>query len=370
MKKKVVYIIGQLSVGGSEKYILNLVTHLDKTQFTSHVICLSEFLELQPNLENIGCKVHVSKKFKYFNKFRSILALIKILKKLQPDIVEIIGWAWYYSIIACSLAKIDNIIVTSRDIPNWKKWHHLLADKILLKKAKVAIFNSNQVRKHTWINLGLPIDRSVVIYSALDISQFEKAQNKAVSEPIPKINVQKANSPILCIVSNLTPIKSVDTIIKAHSLLVKTHPKAQLLIIGQGTMKPQLNDLVVKLNITNNVQFLGRRNDVPAILKNVDVAVSSSISEGASNSILEYMAASLPIVATNVGGTPELITHNKTGLLVPSKSPQELYKAITKLLENEQLMIKLGQQAREKVEEKFSMGKMINDTKQIYLSLE
>ena len=105
-------------------------------------------------------------------------------------------------------------------------------------------------------------------------------------------------------------------------------------------------------------------------MKNVDVAVSSSISEGASNSILEYMAASLPIVATNVGGTPELITHNKTGLLVPSKSPQELYKAITKLLENEQLMIKLGQQAREKVEEKFSMGKMINDTKQIYLSLE
>ena len=132
--------------------------------------------------------------------------------------------------------------------------------------------------------------------------------------------------------ANLTPTKSLDTAIMAQKLLVESYPDAQLLIIGTGQSEQKLKNLVSKLNIEKNVQFLGRRKDIPSILKISDIGLLTSISEGSSNSLLEYMAAGLPIIATNVGGTPEIID-DQTGILIPSKSPKKIQESIIKLLE-------------------------------------
>ena len=367
MKKKIVYIIGQLSVGGSERYVLSLVKHIDKNQFNPTLICLSETIELFDELSQIECDLLILN-HSSFKKIRTILSLGIKLKQLKPDIVHTIGRSWYYTIPACYLAGIRNLIISSRSIPPWKKWYHRIIDRLLLKKVKLAMFNSYQGRQSTWLDLGFPKSKSLVIHSAIDLAEFDKEQSLTLNVPIifsPKPN---ATAPIICIVANLTPTKSLDTAIMAQKLLVETYPDSQLWIIGKGRSESKLKKLVSQLNMENNVRFLGRRIEIPKILKLVDIGLLSSVSEGSSNSLLEYMAAGLPIVATNVGGTPEIID-NKTGILIPPKSPENIYQAIIKLLGNHRLRTQLGNEARKRVETKFSLYQMINATVKGYRSI-
>ena len=154
----------------------------------------------------------------------------------------------------------------------------------------------------------------------------------------------------------------------AQKLLTETYPDSQLWIIGKGRSESQLKMLVSQLNIEDNVQFLGRRIEIPKILKLVDIGLLTSISEGSSNSLLEYMAASLPIIATKVGGTPEIIDHD-TGILVPPESPESVSQAVIKLSENPKLQSELGNAARKRVEKKFSLYQMIDDTVKGYHSI-
>ena len=367
MKKKIAYIIGQLSVGGSERYVLSLAEHIDKNQYRPTIICLSKTLELHDELSKIDCDLHVFN-YSILSKIRTILALRTKLKHLKPDIVHTIGRSWYYTIPACYLSGIQNIIISSRSIPPWKKWYHRMADKLLFKKVKLAMFNSDQVRQSTWLDLGLPINKSLVIHSAVDLDVFDKNQTAKTQNPINISSIQNRPEPIICIVANLTPTKSIDTAILAQKLLVESYPDAQLLIIGTGRSEQKLKNLVSKLNIEKNVQFLGRRKDIPSILKISDIGLLTSISEGSSNSLLEYMAARLPIIATKVGGTPEIID-DQTGILIPPKSPKTLHESIIKLLKNPQLSSTLGINARKKVETKFTLNQMIKDTVKGYRSV-
>ena len=287
---------------------------------------------------------------------------------MNPDIVHTVGRSWYYTIPACYLAGIGNLIISSRSIPPWKKWYHRIIDRLLLKKVKLAMFNSYQGRQATWLDLGFPKSKSLVIHSAIDLEKFDKEQSLKLTTPINFSPPTNAISPIICIVANLTPTKSLDTAIMAQKLVTGTYPASQLWIIGKGRSESQLKMLVSQLNIEDNVQFLGRRIEIPKILKLVDIGLLTSISEGSSNSLLEYMAASLPIVATKVGGTPEIIDH-KTGILVPPKSPENIFQAIIKLCGNPKLQTQLGNAARKRVETKFSLYQMIDDTVKGYHSI-
>jgi len=367
MKKNIVFIIGQLSVGGSERYVLSLVKHLDKQQYKPTIICLSETLELYNELSELDCDIHVLR-YPLFNKIRTILSLGAKLKRLRPDIVHTIGRSWYYAIPACYFSGVQNLVISSRSIPPWKKWYHQMLDRVLFRKVQLAMFNSYQVRQSTWLDLGLPISRSLVIHSAVDLDEFDKNQNANPINPIDSSPIQNLPRPIICIVANLTPTKSIDTAILAQKLLVDSYPDAQLWIIGVGRSEQKLKNLVLQQNIEKNVKFLGRRKDVPSILKLADIGLLSSISEGSSNSLLEYMAARLPIIATKVGGTPEIID-DQTGILIPPKSPEKIHESIIKLLENPQLGSNLGNKARQKVEKKFVLNQMIKDTEKGYQTL-
>ena len=181
------------------------------------------------------------------------------------------------------------------------------------------------------------------------------------------VEASLSNFPVVGIIGTLSPYKGHQDFLKAAVLALQRYPQTIFLIIGRDEgLFSFLKSLTRELHIQNSVIFTGERNDIPALLSMLDILVSSSLVEGLSNVILEGMAAGKPIVATEVGGTPELIIHEQTGLLVPPSDPDRLAEAMIRLLGDKVLRDQLGNAARKRAARLFSMEQMILHLENLY----
>ncbi|MBU0512919.1 MAG: glycosyltransferase [Chloroflexi bacterium] len=173
---------------------------------------------------------------------------------------------------------------------------------------------------------------------------------------------------VVC-VGRLSPEKGQDLLLQALAKLKKQNMQVYTVFIGDGPQRDQLSTDVVRLDLQNRVSFLGIRSDVYDWLFNADIFVLPSDWEGVSLAILEAMAASLPVVATAVGGTPEVVLDGVTGLLVPPRDPDALAKAILRLLGDPGLRLRMGQAGRERVEKHFAISETVRKTEALYQKL-
>ncbi len=139
------------------------------------------------------------------------------------------------------------------------------------------------------------------------------------------------------------------------------------MVIGDGDLRPELEVLIDQFNLKNKFILLGKRENASKYLKAFDIYISSSVKEGFPYSILEAMSAKLPIIATSVGGVPEMIFDQKNGLLIEAKNYKILAEKIRYLIDNQPIAQKFGEQAEKDVKEKFSKEKMIKETFELYL---
>ena len=155
--------------------------------------------------------------------------------------------------------------------------------------------------------------------------------------------------------------------------MAKQFPEARFLIVGSSyfdpSYKPKLEKLAVDLNLSERVIFTGERSDVADILQEANLAVLPSLSEGFSNSLLEAMAAALPVVATDVGGNPEIVQEGKTGFLVPACDPEALSQAMIRVLESSELAHRFGHAGYERVSRNFSLASTVRQTEDLYTNL-
>jgi len=147
---------------------------------------------------------------------------------------------------------------------------------------------------------------------------------------------------------------------------VGRHPEARFLIVGDGHCRAELESRSKALGLEQVVLFTGVRRDIPDILRELSVSVLPSLTEGLSNSLLEAMACGVPVVATRVGGTPEVVVDNECGLLVPAGDASTLAEAIDRLLVDPRLRARLSNAALQRVAERFSMSRMVQDTENLY----
>jgi glycosyltransferase involved in cell wall biosynthesis len=168
-------------------------------------------------------------------------------------------------------------------------------------------------------------------------------------------------------VARLAPEKDVPTLLRATALICRQRPGFRLAIAGDGPSLPEMRRLVSDLNIADRVQFLGLVHNVPALLAEARLFVLSSISEGVPLTLLEAMASGLPVVATSVGGTPEVVNDCETGLLVPPRDPPALAAAMTRLLDDNDLARTMGEAGRRRVERHFDIRQMVATYERIYL---
>jgi len=168
-------------------------------------------------------------------------------------------------------------------------------------------------------------------------------------------------------VANLRPEKCHETLVAAAATLVQRHPNLRFLIVGDGPERRALEALVNARGLSAHVQFLGHREDVPALLAEADAFVLPSRSEAFPNAIVEAMSAGLPVVATGVGGVPELVEDGRTGVLVRVGDPAHLAAALAGLIEHPEHAARLGREARRVVLQRYSFERMVSSFEELYL---
>lgn len=264
---------------------------------------------------------------------------------------------------AASLAKVSLKIISRRvDFPLKKNY---FSRQKYMKNIDAIIAISDGV-KQVLIDGGVDSGVIQVIPSGIDFSPFEQATSKDYLRR--ELSFEEDDF-LVGIVAHLADHKGHRYLVQASKILKENAPKIKVIVVGEGPLRMDLNKQVKELHIEDMVFFLGFREDIPQILASLDVFVLSSYLEGLGSSILDAMASRLPVVATRVGGIPELVVNGKTGLLVPPRNPSALAQAILKLYHDRNLSSHLGQKGYEIVHQKFSAESMANKIIDLYKKL-
>lgn len=372
-KIRVLYVIGGLSIGGTERQLIELVKNLDRRLYEP-LICCERGGDLVVEAERLGIKVKIlSKKevslknpFAFLSVVRNIYNLfrdekIDILQSCSVDIYTYIG------LTLARFAGIPVIISTRRSMEHFKSRFHFLADAIVNRFTDVIIANSEAVKRDVIQKERIEADKIRIIYNGVEPGRYKVRIDKCQKKMEFGIS---GNCPVVGIIANLFYYKGHREFLHSAKVARKKISNVKFLIFGQDNgIKKELETLAVKLGIKRSVVFAGLRHDIPEILQIIDIQVLSSYEEGFSNVILEGMAAGKPLVVTDVGGNPEAVINGKTGIVVPPKNSDKLAEAIIKLLENPQLAQKMGEEGRKRVRENFGIGKMVSQTEDLYNEL-
>jgi glycosyltransferase involved in cell wall biosynthesis len=179
-----------------------------------------------------------------------------------------------------------------------------------------------------------------------------------------------AGTPVCACIGRVVSGKGIDDFLRAARILEERGRDVRFLVIGarsvQRNYQSEIERLANELNIGHRLVFTGQRQDVAPLLREIDVVVHPSLTEGLSNVILESMAAAVPVVATRVGGNPELVEDGRTGFLVPIKNPEEIANGICRLLDQPDLARAYGARARQRVVDEFAMDRMLSKTEALY----
>jgi len=236
------------------------------------------------------------------------------------------------------------------------------ADRILV--------NADAVKE--WlVNDGYDPAKIVVIHNGVDLTRFD-----ATPEPerLRRELGLADDTPLVAVVSRLTRLKGLEYFLEAAARVSERHPDARFLVIGETSpmdrdYRGELERFAARVGIADRVIFTGLRTDVPVLLASVNVSVMPSLNEALSNVLLESMAAGAPTVATRVGGTPEALIDGVTGLLVPPADADAMATAIMRMLSDDAMAARMGQAARQRIAEVFSVKRMVRATEDIYLEL-
>jgi glycosyltransferase involved in cell wall biosynthesis len=265
------------------------------------------------------------------------------------------------------LARTPVKILSRRDMGFWETPAKRRVMKLVSRMSDRLLVNSESVRRRIVEDEGVPAEKIDVIYNGIDTKPFDKGAPRAQSRA--KFNIAD-NSPVVGIVANLNrEVKRVDLFIEAADIVMRKFPTAKFLVAGEGRLRSTLEEKSRSASLNGAVQFLGPEKDIPSLLSALDVAVNCSDSEGLSNAVIEYMAAGLPAVVSNVPGNCELVTDGIEGLHFSAGDAPALADRIKFLLSNSQEAAQMGQRGREKVGRRLSSEVMIQQHMDYYSRL-
>jgi sugar transferase (PEP-CTERM/EpsH1 system associated) len=351
-KIKVLQVATSLQTGGAEQVIIDLLKWGPGAGFENQVAVLVEEGELARVAVDLGVKVHLLGKSPGRD-WSMVGAILRLARQIGADLIHAHNnGAGLYAALAGRWGRIP--VVTTRHglyiKPGTGLWLWRLVGFLSTKMVCVGA----DVRDLAIGKVGLSADRVRLIFNGVDLEGYAPDE-KARAFNREKLGI-KADQPLLITVGRLSAVKDQAGMLQALALLkdISTQPPV-LALVGDGPEKSTLVALADELGIYDQVRFLGDRRDVPGLLAGADCFVLNSFSEGISKALLEAMAVGLPVVATNVGGNPELVGPKQTGLLVPPGEPKALAQALATVVLDKNLAQRLGRAGRERVEKSFDV---------------
>lgn len=351
---------------GFGKQIFELAKGLNKDDYRVTIVSLKIFARASHDLiESSGCRLELFP-VRHIYGLSGLIQGIKFYKFLRAHKVHILQTYHFgpdiWGTFIAHLAGVKVIISNRRDMGFNRSSHHTRAYQWVNPWVTRVVVNAQSIRDYVKSTEDVPRRNIEVIHNGVDLPRHqEHCANEGLSGLKGKI--------VIMHVADLKPVKGHRYLLEAMRGVVSQYPQVQLILIGEDTMSGAIQRYADELKISLNVLFLGKRDDVRQLLTMADICVLPSLSEGMSNAILEYMAAGKPVVATRVGGTPELIDNEVQGLLVDKENSAQLKDALIRLIEDEPLRHKMGSAGRQKANEQFSMPGMVKRYEEFYASL-
>jgi sugar transferase (PEP-CTERM/EpsH1 system associated) len=363
-KIKIAHVTGWLHWGGKENGVVNLVNGLDPAIFENYIFTYVRGGALARRIDPARCRL-IELGDKLGGDYRLYFKLAREFRRHRIHIAHTHSWATAMEgIIGAKMARVPLLIHGEHGTMKTDTMLHIHIQRRLWRAADQVLSVSEVLRENLHKKFDFPKERIRVVTNGVDLSRFALSRNGVDYKA--RLGLP-ANALVFGAIGRVVPVKAYPTLLQAAKLVFHEIPQAHLVLVGDGPLLDELVQLANDYDIMNRIHFLGARKDVPEILRALDIYVLSSESEGMSNTILEAMACGRAVVATAVGGNPELVVDGETGLLVPPNDPQAMAAAITKLLHAPERCQQMGRLGRRRVEEKFSLEVMVRNYANVYL---
>ncbi len=357
-------------MAGSEKNITQLLTGINSDRFDLFAACFVS--------GPLACEMR-ERGYQIFDLLNGGLYTLRGLKNLSflrklirsNGISLIVSYHEGSDFYGLTLSRICGIPIISnrRDMGFKTKKHHKIAYRLVGRLFNVAISVSERVKGEVVRQGWFHGEKVFTIYNGVDLSAYTRPGNRRVASLRDEIGI--GPGPVVGLIANIRKIKGIEYFIIAASIVSRRHPGVEFLIAGKdlgepGCSRATLESLARELGVSEKVHFLGMRSDVADLISLFDLGVVASLSEGFPNVVLEYMAASKPVVVTDAGGNGEAVVHGETGLLVPAGDAGALAEAIKLVLCDRAMALRFGLNGRRRAQELFSIGKMIENYEHIF----
>jgi glycosyltransferase involved in cell wall biosynthesis len=359
----VFYVIWSLQTGGAERVVADLARGLDRDRFRPVVCCLNFKGRLAEEVERAGVTVHALGKGPRLD-LGALLRMARLMRRERADVVHTHLWtSSLWGRLAALLARVPVRIVTEHNIDTWRRGFHFAADRALADVTDHFVFVSREVEAFYQERIGLGPSRGEVVRNGVDLAPFDVPVDAgAVRERMGL----PPGATVAGVVGRLDERKGHRYFLEAMADLEE--PALRGVVVGEGRARQAIEARHVELGLGERVRLLGYWPSLAEAMAAIDVFVLPSLMEGHPLAILEAMAAGKPVVATRVGGNPEAVEDGVTGLLVPSRDPVALGRAITTLLRDPDRARRMGREGRRRVEERFSLDAARRANEEAYLT--
>ncbi len=363
MRKKIVVFLLDAFTGpwaGTERQLWYLIQSLDRRRFKPVLVVLRHS-EYSRNELEWPCEFYVAGLFSLgsLNGAGGLTRLVLLLRKLKADIVH----AFFHdsSLIGPVAARLAGacFVAGRRDMGIW--YTPACLKLLRLERCLVdhVITNCNAVKELVAEKEGIARDRISVVNNGFELVANNDVNSSSLDVVIPE------GAPVIGVVANLRPVKRHADVIRAFARITKELPSTHLVLAGEGELEEPLRELAISLDVSENTHFLGKVDDVAAVIRRFYVGVLCSESEGLSNALIECLGAGVPVVCTDTGGNPELVIDGKNGYLYPVGDEAILADRIVRLLKDRELAETMSMAAASSIQS-MSVDKMVDSHMAIY----
>ncbi len=366
----VVHVIHHLIMGGMENGLVNIVNRMPHSRYRHAIVCIEYFSEFRQRIKRPDVEVYTLNKKPGRNP-KHLFQMYKMFKALRPSIVHSRNLSGLDALLPAALARVPCRIHGEHgrdadDVKGQNRKHQLLRK---LHKPLVDMFVplSRDLERYLTDSIGVPEQKIRTICNGVDTSRFRPRTGARQSELAMRVPEGKI---IVGTVGRLQPVKNQRDLVDAFAHVCRQEPelagRAYLVLVGDGSESQKIQSQVDELGLSDKIWLAGSREDIPELMRDMDVFVLPSLTEGISNTILEAMASGLPVVATDVGGNPELVDEGETGTLVPSQNIERMASSIAEYIRNNDKRIQHGAQSRRQSENRFSIDTMVSNYMALY----